>query len=187
MLSGENRPTVLLRDLPQRRIHTAPQRIASPNAEPRVPSATIYGPKSGSVRRNRLGHAVHYSTAPKELNIRPDAISEHGGQIHNEEAADLGNGEDPLAANDTQEDAAISEKRAYGGLGKSLVASPRRTLYRMFVRGGVLKLNTQFEDESESEGVILCAIECKMLHNGDVVFDHGIGMSKVCGQGLVGA
>lgn len=55
----------------------------------------------------------------------------------------------------------------------------------MFVRGGVLKLDTRFEDESE--GVILCTIECKILHNGDVVFDHGIGMSKVCGQGLVGA
>lgn len=187
MLSSENRPTVLLRDLPQRRIHTTPQRIASPNAEPRVPSATIYGPKSGSVRQSRLGHAVHYSTAPKELNVRPATISEHGGQIHNEEAADLGNGEDPLAANDTQEDAAISEKGAYGGLGKSLVASPRRTLYRMFVRGGVLKLDTQCEDESKSEGVILCTIECKILHNSDVVFDHGIGMSKVCGQGLIGA
>ena len=186
MLSSENRPTVLLRDLPQRRIHTTPQRIASPNAEPRLPSATIYGPKPRSVRQNRLGHSVHYSTAPKELNIRQAAAtSEHGGQIHNEEAADLGNGEDPLAANDTQEDAAISEKSAYGGLGRSLVASPRRTLYRMFVRGGVLKLDTRFEDESE--GVILCTIECKILHNGDVVFDHGIGMSKVCGQGLVGA
>lgn len=179
MLSGENRTTVLLRDGPQSRIHTTLQRIASPNTDPRVPSATIYGPKSGSVRQIWLGHAVHYSTAPKELSIRPAAIPGHGGQIHDEEATDLGNGEYPL-----EEDAAMPEKRAYGGLGKSLVASPRKTLYRMFVKAGVLRLDTQFEF---IKGVIICTIECQMLHNGEVVVDHGTGVSKVRGQSLTGA
>lgn len=107
------------------------------------------------------------------------ALSDHDGQVHNEEATDLRNGEDPLAEDDTQEYPGMPGKGAYNGLGKSLMESPRKTLHHRFVRGGVLKLDTRFENES-SEGAILCIMECKMLHNGDVVIDHGTGMSKVC-------